>query len=336
MPQLGLLSKILPILILMSILTLIGSNVFAQSKICTGYKHVSFVSISLSEGDTREDWVRYNCMDFRPLDQLVGEIKQISPVALDRPSFVAVPPPFDGVGAFNPKHLNILFGFSPKDTQEALDIQKVLAHEIGHQIFETYIQDSIPILTELKSLRERKRAYTRAFLLVLKFQSPNPVCVKSDCANTIQEIINTTPSGVWTSSDIIKEFADKNLSELERITHIVSPYHELFADVVRSVYFEDTNKNQISSFGWSHKACRSFEEILPDNFRSEDPHCALSAIRVDLWNKWIIPRIKNKKQLLGELADAFLQEFIDQALDPSVPEKTSAESLQSLRKRLGL
>ena len=133
--------------------------------------------------------------------------------------------------------------------------------------------------------------------------------------------------------EMINKFKNQNKAQLDNFLDVITPYHELFADLFEAIYFGDPGINgpAFTGLGLPIEPCRTFNSTLPENFTSDDPHCSLSSVRNELWQKSVVPSLPNKREILMKVADAIWTETQMQMASPTnrLSGSTAAKSLMN-------
>ncbi len=301
------------------------AQVNSGSKMCFNYKNINFVSIESNTGA--------QCQDFSTFDETLEGMQdlKLTIASVFLGSLVVSPFQKDNWGSENWDIGTIYITSSQIDTSWNNSIKFIFPHEIGHLILDNYLSDKRLVLKNYKAIKDRNWLYIKNLVPILELRKSDPSCSNpnSACSKKIAKLIADSPVDLNGPSPSVlrdKYYLD-NKVELDTFSNIVIPYHELFADLVQALVFDDPNINEKAflGFGMPSEPCRTFNERLPVNFQSDEPHCRLSSVRVDIWNKFVKPMLPNKKAILLKLAGAIWAEIEPQLNDPkSTPSSTVA------------
>lgn len=310
---------------------------FAQAEttpapnLCFDSKNISFISIAPS--------VKAQCLEFKVFDEVLEQMQNFklndAPVYLG--SLVVSPFQTDNWGSED-WNLGTVFVTYAEDNLKWLDSTKLIfPHEIGHLILDNYLADKLSVLKEFKNIKNRNWQYLRYLMPIIALRQKDPSCSdpRSQCSQKALELIAASPIDLnGPSPSVLRDqYYQKNKTQLDAFDKIVLPYHELFADLTQALFFDDpgVNEKAFLGFGMPQSPCRTFNEVLSKNFESSEPHCQLSSIRVEIWNKLVVPMLPDKKAILLKLADAIWQEVEPRLQNPEV---LTSNASQDLLKRL--
>lgn len=289
-------------------------------EVCTDFHYIGAVVINPLTPDLHCDSLRF-------FDGIMSTIQSLTDTPLSLGQLNVSPPRqnFYGGENFHLSRLTVSYDETGIDWNQATKI--VFTHEAAHLILDNFLAQKIPLLKELSALKEKNSRFVRAIIKMDQRLKGDPTCKdeNSECRRDIERIIAT--AGVQMSgprpNELLHGFSVQHKADLARLEAIESGYHELFADLTQAlVYSHPAINNQASRlFGTTPEPCRTFNESLPIGFSSADAHCSLSAIRMQLWNEFVVPNLSNKKYILAKLADAIQREVSMQmythALTPS-------------------
>lgn len=219
---------------------------------------------------------------------------------------------------------SIYFYIKPDNPSWTKANEYIFPHEVGHLILQAYLAEKDPLFADLLNLQKKSFQYLNYLVPILELRQSDPSCndPASICGKKIEEIAARSPVDLKGPSgdDLIRNFQSENKAAIERFLEVIPPYHELFADLVQSLYFDNPkiNDTAFTGLGLAIQKCRNFTSELPADFSSEDPHCTFSSIRLEMWQKIVLPSLPNKKKVLMIAADAIWAEVQPLLKDPSI------------------
>ena len=311
-------------------------NAHAGSSYCLEYRNLSAVIYDNHEGS--KSYPDYSCDDFMPFDDLTGSVLSLAPHPVD--SLVvwgqkAIPV----VGSYQSTISQITLGLDKSNPQNVSANSVIYAHELGHAMFDSILAEKIPLVGKMNSLRRLNDQRLIQFGIPIGQISADCVPSTAACREKIDAIFEKIPAHLKDAEQNLSDFKIQYADEWSLIQKISSPYHELFADVVTSLYFEDPDSNSraISLFVKTEESCRSFSKVLATDFKSNDPHCSLSSIRRQLWTQLITPNIQNKRKVLQHIGEVFAEEVSIQLKNKQDPDYlNSTPLLMRLSRALGM
>lgn len=294
---------------LLVLLTLLFSFTLQASpkRYCTEFENLPVIRIDVDKPNNV-----YNCDDFRVFDQILYDIKELSPVEIPRLNYVVVSNPPYWNAFYNGVYNNITFSFDRTDPDELSTIDKIFAHELGHFIFQKMLSNLFPEYKELLRLNDLVARQTELMRPAFrKYEEKNSPCTDQPeiCNAMVEEAFARAHSDISNATENRDQYADINTLKLNHISDLVGPYHELFADLVASILFEDPDVNALRKYSGEDRTCRTFSKELGSDFKTVVAHCAFSKIRKRLWNQVVIPQIKDKKSLILFIGQVFLEEI---------------------------
>lgn len=288
----------------------------AKAKTCfTGYQYLKMINTK----DTNK-----NCNDF---DRYEQDIKEIFSYIKHRPPVVTLilskDAPLESSYFFSGNRLILGIAENIKNSDE--HVRSIFIHEVGHSIFQTLLEESIPELSGAKMAREKDNTNLLLTIQYLALLNKDSNCQSEECISfamkhfsqlsedEINDILNVENTLNWYESNHDKDY----------IEGIALHYHELFSDILAATYLE--NPRAISSaLGFfntklrlhqSFYFCRSFDlatkiSIYQKN-QITDEHCSLSPIRFEIWQKILRPSIlkMEKARAIEQMMQLFLQEI---------------------------
>lgn len=282
----------------------IGRTLASKSdrRICSDYQNIQFISI--------ENSITGSCESFNFLDKAIADFnplriskKKLSLGSITVNNFSGWNWGEEGLGTIH---------FFVKDNNAAWNEANmyIFAHEVGHLILEGYLAERHPLSAKLLELQQINFEYLKYVLPILELRKSDPVCndPESACGKRVSELIARSPVDLKGPSpeQRMRSFESENKAELDRFIEVMGHYHELFADLFQSLYFDNPESNNITNLGVGLplETCRTFTAELASDFKSDNPHCSLSSIRKEIWQKYVIPSLPEKKRILRMAADA--------------------------------
>jgi len=183
----------------------------AQSRGCSDFQHIALVSISLPRQASQEDRARYACADFQLFDDQLDEMKKISPFQVQPLILIAGRPPLPGEALYNAMYRHIAVAYNPRDPKDVENVKKVFAHEVGHYIFQSHLNEKFPVLAEMSRARERLDQLVPFMAQVAKMMEADPSCrvEGSECKKQITDLYNALPEEVRNSEKNPHKFMKK-------------------------------------------------------------------------------------------------------------------------------
>lgn len=254
----------------------------------------------------------YPCKSFNVFDQRVKDIQLMAKMEF-KVNVLVHDYPLDAGGVYKSDYNMIRLAFLPNNEQSIIENLDIFSHEIGHKIFEEYLEESFPFLSKLSKIHIYNDKYNSALKDILRIRQ-NYVECNSKCLGRTEAILHSLPEYILNYEQLLEELtATTEAKEYEKFFEVISPYHELFADIIEVIYTKDpsTSKN---STGLD---CRSFNIALTPTFKTEDPHCKLSIVRKSLWDSLLSKQLDQPAPMIKKLAETFLIEIKKQIQQPS-------------------
>jgi len=316
---------------------------------CMNYKQLAFVDLEVAKPP-------FACAALNGFDTMIGNLQKFATRPIIKPSLFVTPDDEQNADYDDEfDHLNFRMGIDKLLRPGALT---VMAHEYGHFIFQDYMTDQFPLIAQYGELKKRNNLWFNRVLPIYKSMFTDKGCDAIKLGGDMDAIPQTncviSVRDAWSIAahdpdanieEVLQQFHHKHLDEIYRVLYVTSPYNEMFADLVAVLYDGDTSTITtaltalIPTAPALQTTCRSFTLPLAADFADRDPHCSLSKIRIDFWNKWVLPKLKteSKKQLLDETAKIFAAQAKVQfdRLQPDRPFDAEA-ALVDLRKALGI
>lgn len=270
--------------------TLLSLSANARQTYCTGFSEMSFVSINNDPVKDVMPSPDYVCADFHAFESIAHQVKSLSRYRVGSTNIMATKRPLLDA-AYDAQWGQIRLGFNTQSPKEVEHAKAVFMHEVGHAVFERALAEKIPLLKQYLILKTRSEMQMSLMTPVLERTSDESCSdPTSECGKFMKDYFVKIREkweryGGDRITDDIRDFSRQNKVELDRVTALSSPFHELFGDLVATSLLKnpDAISNALSYFTKQDQACRSFSEELPADFNSPDPHCSLSKIRKQLW-----------------------------------------------------
>lgn len=285
----------LTILILLSASTSVANNSDTQ---CKDVVNLNLLMI--------EKGVDLKCEQTKSIDLFVGQVLGLSPIPIK-----------DFVLKISHDHLKksvntgsgVIMGLTKRFSM-SIQEQAVLAHELGHVIFDAYFYQNFE---PTKRERELNTVISKKLKPIYSLLDKSGECSTEQCKSFLQEIsIELAP---------LQEERDKLSEQNEKLSdflqEFVRPYNELVADAVAALHFEKPeimNKTLSVIHPKRDKDkvdCRSFL-IETHSVYAYTDHCAFSGLRGLILEKILIPGINSgeKVQALEALLKLVTQDII--------------------------
>lgn len=274
------------LLTLCSTLSLAGKKSFK----CYEFEHFNYVSI---DNSNIEEFPDYQCDDAKRFDDLLGEVRSVSPINLYGVNlFLSKRKPKKGKNDIEFNHVNM--GFDKNRPEVNKHVDAIFIHEVGHSIFHQYLLKEISYFSSLYDLDRKKDSLFNTLLERNSLLSDTGKCESPECLKW-----NTKNSNIFSEIRKTKlEMEDwyKNNKKKEFIlTRLAAPYHELFADIVAAAVLNDPEATSNALYELLKVAipCRSMKyssECLND---TQGDHCLYSGVREAIWNSLISPALSN-------------------------------------------
>jgi len=291
--------------------TLLAENGFAERpseklNLCTNFKNIGYASLQRD--------VSVGCSGLKGFDDMISRMQMMSPTLIKLGYLIVGPRSLGRFATENWENSSVEIFYDSSDAQWNEGTRLIFPHEVGHLILDQYISSKFQVLNRLSAVRQRNALYMKHLIPILQMRQRDSSCGQpgSVCAQKIVELQKKSPIDLTgpSTTETMNQFYSENQAELQKIEEVLVPYHELFADLVQALYYDDPMINNKATLlmGVNTQLCRTFKLRMPRNFQSIDPHCQLSAIRRTLWNQFVVPQQNNKKAILGRLAEAISQE----------------------------
>jgi hypothetical protein len=304
-----------------------GQSSRTKQHYCNQYQNISFISIDGS--------IPATCQDFKRFDDAVSDMAHLKISRVTPTLGSIVVSVFEGWnwGQENWDANSIYMFVKANDSAWAKANEYVFGHEVGHYFLQAYVAEQEPLYQELADIKMKSLKYYKFLLPILEMRESDPSCNVdgSPCAKKIEIMVSQAPVDLKGPSgdSMVNEFKSKHQIEIENYNSVMAPYHELFADLFQSIYFSDPDINNKAFAGYAlpEEPCRTFTSKLPADFSTPDPHCSLSSIRHELWQKVVFPSLAHKQKILLRIAEAIWTEAKPQLasqnnrLEPSVAAK---------------
>ncbi len=274
-------------------------NSVADTKICKEVKNLSVLKIEAN--------VDLDCKQTESIDSFVGQVLGLSPILIE-----------NSVLKITNDHLKksvntgngVIMGLTKRFSMSFQE-QSVLAHELGHVIFDAYFYQNFG---PTKKERELDLQIIEKLDPIYALQDDAGECSSKQCMIALQEI-STELIPLEKERDQLSKQNEKLLGFLEEF---VKPYNELVSDAVAVLHFEDPEiMNRTLSLihperGSAKVECRSFL-IETHSVYADSDHCALSGLRALIFEKILIPGIKSgeKTQALEKLLKLVTKDITD-------------------------
>ena len=290
----------------------------AKIKFCAGFPRFSAVKIESARPG-------FDCEAAAPYDRLVASLNEIAPSPIPRTTLLLLPrQPRRAIYDVRYRKIELEDPLSGPGIREVNEIS--LVHEEGHNLFSSFLAAAIPLYGELDRHNEessdllfRLMETTTRYGGVDACQDENSACFK--------EVLRVNAEAEKTEKARDAFVRDRE-TDLRRLQAHTEALHELYADALVAVYYEDPAR--LTRVLGDAEACRSFAGLARAAKGKRSSYCEFAELRAPLWRAWLEPRLSNKKALLEELGRGLAEEA---ALSVRLPAFDRAAVLKRLRAR---
>lgn len=244
---------------------------------------------------------------------VLSQLQNLSPVELSGPLTVVYNVFLTQGGLYDWSTSTIDVGIP--DISKTQSTLALFQHEMGHRIYAN-IRDQV--LVDFAELHAVVKNYSDYAVACLMKENPAKSCATDTAPLMIKQAASEAPNHVHA-------FLDHNVA-----------YEELFSDVVAALASEDLDVNvkAITEMASAEQALgRGFSVNVLDDSQGQNPYRRFGSLRKDIWEKWITPRLSDKKALLRDLAMIMIVESAmnfsgDSALTPEARAKLQIKRLR--------
>ncbi|RZA07713.1 MAG: hypothetical protein EOP11_06930 [Proteobacteria bacterium] len=182
--------------------------------------------------------------------------------------------------------------------------EAILVHEEGHNLFHGFLSEEIPLYGELAKLNEENGRRLSEMLELAQSYGGVEAC-QVETSECYRKVSLKNAASVSAEAKL-HAFLQQNKAALDSLGQRVAPLHELYADLVAALFYDDASAmiKKIPDLG----ACRVFKAEPAEPSPPPSAYCELRALRAPLWERFVFSRLGDKRALLRELGRAFAEE----------------------------